>query len=37
MEGETNSNASRAPIILNRSFLKPAKTKIDVDGGTMSM
>ncbi|PNX70752.1 hypothetical protein L195_g057708, partial [Trifolium pratense] len=35
MEGETRTN--RAPIILGRPFMKTAKTKIDVDDGTMSM
>ncbi|XP_058732739.1 uncharacterized protein LOC131604308, partial [Vicia villosa] len=35
MEGETKS--SRAPIILGRPFMKMAKTKVDVDDGTMSM
>ena len=35
MYGETNS--SRSPIILGRPFMKTAKTKIDVDDGTMSM
>ncbi|XP_058776313.1 uncharacterized protein LOC131650626 [Vicia villosa] len=35
MEGETKS--SRAPIILGRPFMKTAKTKVDVDDGTMSM
>ncbi|CAJ2671830.1 unnamed protein product [Trifolium pratense] len=35
MEGETRT--SRAPIILGRPFMKTAKTKIDVDDGTMSM
>jgi hypothetical protein len=35
MYGETNS--SRSPIILGRSFMKMEKTKIDVDDGTMSM
>lgn len=35
MAGETNS--SRSPIILGRPFMKTAKTKIDVDDGTMSM
>ena len=35
MEGETKS--SKAPIILGRPFMKTAKTKIDVDDGTMSM
>ncbi|XP_045822018.1 uncharacterized protein LOC123914902 [Trifolium pratense] len=35
MEGETKT--SRAPIILGRPFMKTAKTKIDVDDGTMSM
>ncbi|XP_045797211.1 uncharacterized protein LOC123891391 [Trifolium pratense] len=35
MAGETESN--RSPIILGRPFMKTAKTKIDVDDGTMSM
>ncbi|XP_045812264.1 uncharacterized protein LOC123906408 [Trifolium pratense] len=35
MAGETES--SRSPIILGRPFMKTAKTKIDVDDGTMSM
>ncbi|XP_050876700.1 uncharacterized protein LOC127080423 [Lathyrus oleraceus] len=35
MYGETNSNKS--PIILGRAFMKTAKTKVDVDDGTMSM
>ena len=35
MNGETNSR--RSPIILGRPFMKTAKTKIDVDDGTMSM
>ncbi|KAI5408550.1 hypothetical protein KIW84_054410 [Lathyrus oleraceus] len=35
MYGETNS--SRPPIILGKQFMKTAKTKIDVDDGTMSM
>lgn len=35
MEGENKS--SRAPIILGRPFMKTAKTKINIDGGIMSM
>ncbi|CAJ2668596.1 unnamed protein product [Trifolium pratense] len=35
MAGETES--SRSSIILGRPFMKTAKTKIDVDDGTMSM